>query len=327
MEFSSREEKKCKKPVLRILMVIVLTGCLLIAGFAWTDKTVTLSIDGKNQTIETFTLTVGQLLQAEDIQLGEYDRVEPAQNEFLREGMTVTVTRAVPVTLKVDGTAKKVNVYCKTVQDLLDEFGITLQEEDYVLPSPETGVKKGMTVEVVRQRTDVVEEEVSIPNNTVRQENPNLPSGKTKVVQEGRPGLEKKVWQITYRNGKEAMRELQSSELIREPVDRIVQIGTAKMISRGGRTVRYSRAAEMVSTAYTYTGNNTATGVPPKRGVAAVDPSVIPLGTKLYVEGYGYCTALDRGSAIKGNKIDVFMETRNEAYKWGVRRVKVYVLE
>jgi len=327
VEFSSREEKKCKKPVLRILMVIVLTGCLLIAGFAWTDKTVTLSIDGKNQTIETFTLTVGQLLQAEDIQLGEYDRVEPAQNEFLREGMTVTVTRAVPVTLKVDGTAKKVNVYCKTVQDLLDEFGITLQEEDYVLPSPETGVKKGMTVEVVRQRTDVVEEEVSIPNNTVRQENPNLPSGKTKVVQEGRPGLEKKVWQITYRNGKEAMRELQSSELIREPVDRIVQIGTAKMISRGGRTVRYSRAAEMVSTAYTYTGNNTATGVPPKRGVAAVDPSVIPLGTKLYVEGYGYCTALDRGSAIKGNKIDVFMETRNEAYKWGVRRVKVYVLE
>ncbi len=327
MEFSSREEKKCKKPVLRILMVIVLTGCLLIAGFAWTDKTVTLSIDGKNQTIETFTLTVGQLLQAEDIQLGEYDRVEPAQNEFLREGMTVTVTRAVPVTLKVDGTAKKVNVYCKTVQDLLDEFGITLQEEDYVLPSPETGVKKGMTIEVVRQRTDVVEEEVSIPNNTVRQENPNLPSGKTKVVQEGRPGLEKKVWQITYRNGKEATRELQSSELIREPVDRIVQIGTAKMISRGGRTVRYSRAAEMVSTAYTYTGNNTATGVPPKRGVAAVDPSVIPLGTKLYVEGYGYCTALDRGSAIKGNKIDVFMETRNEAYKWGVRRVKVYVLE
>ena len=62
-------------------------------------------------------------------------------------------------------------------------------------------------------------------------------------------------------------------------------------------------------------------------GGVAVDTSVISMGTRLYVEGYGYAVALDRGSAIKGNKIDVFLETRAEARQWGVKRVKVYVLE
>ena len=61
--------------------------------------------------------------------------------------------------------------------------------------------------------------------------------------------------------------------------------------------------------------------------MVAVDPQVIPLGTRLYVEGYGYARALDVGPAITGNKIDVFLETAEEARRWGVRRVKVFVLE
>lgn len=311
----------------RILLLLVLAGCLLSAGFAWANKTVTLSVDGKERKIKTFALTAGQLLQAEEIQLGKYDRVSPGTREFLRDGMTVSVERAVPLKLKTGDKVKDIYTLSETVQELLDEYGITLQEEDKVIPSPGEAIEPGMTVEVIRQRTEIVEEEVAVPNNTIKKNRSDLPVGKTRVVQEGQPGLEKKVWQITYRNGKEYSRELKSSEVIREPVNRVIEVGTARIISRGGKTVRYSRVMEMVSTAYTYTGNNTASGVPPRRGVAAVDPGVIPLGTRLYVENYGYCTALDRGSAIKGNKIDLFMETRQKAYRWGVRRVKVYVLE
>jgi len=327
VQSGSQGEKKCKIPANKILLIITLAGCLIFAGFSWANKTVTLNMDDKKQNIQAFALTVEQLLKAENIQLQENDRVKPGRSEFLHDGMTVTVKRAVPLTLKADGSIKKVYTHSSTVQALLEEFGITLQAEDSVSPAMEKPIERGMVVEVVRQKTQIVEEEVSIPNKTVKQNSAKLPRGNTKVVQQGHPGLVKKVWQITYRNGKEHSRELKSKEIIRQPVDRIVEVGSAKIISRGGKTVRYAKAIDMVSTAYTYTGNNTASGVPPRRGVVAVDPSVIPLGTRLYVDGYGYCTALDRGSAIKGNKIDVFLESRQQAYRWGVRQVKVYVLE
>lgn len=61
--------------------------------------------------------------------------------------------------------------------------------------------------------------------------------------------------------------------------------------------------------------------------VIAVDPSIIPIGTKVHVEGYGYAIAGDTGGAIKGNKIDVFFPTTSEAYKWGRKNVKVKILE
>ncbi|MCF8010495.1 MAG: hypothetical protein K9L17_05980 [Clostridiales bacterium] len=99
------------------------------------------------------------------------------------------------------------------------------------------------------------------------------------------------------------------------------------VISRAGKTTRYINKYEMSSTAYTYTGHNTATGISPRRGIVAVDPEVIPLGTRLYVEGYGYCVALDTGGAVKGKRIDLFMQTRSKALRWGRRNVNVYVLE
>ena len=61
--------------------------------------------------------------------------------------------------------------------------------------------------------------------------------------------------------------------------------------------------------------------------VIAVDPNVIELGTKVYVEGYGYAIAGDTGGAIKGNKIDVFIPTKSEAYKWGRKNVKITIVE
>src|SRR4051794_7826999 len=64
----------------------------------------------------------------------------------------------------------------------------------------------------------------------------------------------------------------------------------------------------------------------PDMKVIAVDPSVIKLGTKVHVEGYGYAIAGDTGGAIKGNKIDVFFPTKEAAYKWGRKKVKIKIL-
>ncbi|MCO5386268.1 MAG: 3D domain-containing protein [Desulfosporosinus sp.] len=67
-----------------------------------------------------------------------------------------------------------------------------------------------------------------------------------------------------------------------------------------------SKTLTVEATAYTYTGNNTATGVKPREGLIAVDPKVIAMGSQVYVEGYGYAIAADTGGSIRGNRIDVF---------------------
>ena len=83
----------------------------------------------------------------------------------------------------------------------------------------------------------------------------------------------------------------------------------------------------MKATAYTETGNRTASGMKAAVGVVAVDPKVIPLGSKLYIEGYGYAVAGDTGGAIKNNRIDLFFNTERECVNYGVKNnVKVYVL-
>ncbi|MCY9091503.1 LysM peptidoglycan-binding and 3D domain-containing protein [Bacillus mojavensis] len=93
---------------------------------------------------------------------------------------------------------------------------------------------------------------------------------------------------------------------------------------------------ELTVTATAYSANDggisgvTATGIDlnknPNAKVIAVDPNVIPLGSKVYVEGYGEATAADTGGAIKGNKIDVFVPNKSDAHNWGVRTVSVKVL-
>ena len=80
------------------------------------------------------------------------------------------------------------------------------------------------------------------------------------------------------------------------------------------------------ATAYTHTGSRTASGVWPSVGTIAVDKSVIPMGTRIFVPGYGIGIAQDTGGAIKGNKIDVFLNTEGECIKWGAKNVQIYIL-
>lgn len=131
---------------------------------------------------------------------------------------------------------------------------------------------------------------------------------------------------ITYHNGQEVKREVIKSEVIKEPQNKVIAMGTITTVSRGGLSLDFREARYMVASAYTYTGRRTATGQQPAVGMVAVDPSVIPLGTRLYIEGYGYAVAADTGGSIRGNQLDLFMEDRSQCLKWGRRTVKVYIL-
>lgn len=93
-------------------------------------------------------------------------------------------------------------------------------------------------------------------------------------------------------------------------------------VSRGGYDIR-----TMEATAYSWTGNKTASGVWPEPGIVAVDPEVIPLGTQLYIEGYGPAIAADTGGDIKGDRIDLYMETDSECWEFGRQDVRVKIIE
>ncbi len=308
-------------------LVLVVVAVVLFSGYAWAEKSVILEVDGKEFSVKTFSRTVGKVLEKQNIVLLEKDEVLPATDAPVKNGMVIKVLRALNVAIEADEQEIAARTRGRTVGDVLAEYGIKLGAEDEVSPGPEELLSSGMEIKVTRVRTETIVEEADIAYQTRKQYTTKLPQGSTRVAQEGKNGVERQTIQVAYRDDCEVSRQMVAREVVNAPVDRVVMVGSGMSISRGGNNIRYSEARDMLASAYTYTGNNTASGVPPSYGVVAVDPREITMGTNMYVEGYGYATALDRGGAIKGDRIDLFFETYEEAMKWGVRRVKVYILE
>ena len=134
-----------------------------------------------------------------------------------------------------------------------------------------------------------------------------------------------------FHNGQPAGEEVITTDVHVAPTDHIIRTGTRDTVSTSRGDMRFSRSYYMQATAYLPTDGDgkciTATGIRARHGVVAVDPRVIPLGSRVYVPGYGVALAADTGGAIKGKRIDLCMESRREAMKFGRRSVKVYVLE
>lgn len=190
------------------------------------------------------------------------------------------------------------------------------------------------------------------PYQTVRRPNASMKTGEEDVVQVGSNGEKGGVYEVYWSHGGEAGRQL-VEVLDSEPVDEIVEYGTAKaskaskavsvrrdgeeggtLTLSNGETLRFTRAVSMTATAYTAghggVGTRTASGTAVRRGVAAVDPSVIPLGAKLYVVAnggvvYGEAAAEDTG--VRGNRIDLYHDTYQECIQFGRRSCMVYILE
>jgi 3D (Asp-Asp-Asp) domain-containing protein len=158
----------------------------------------------------------------------------------------------------------------------------------------------------------------------------NLREGIRITLKEGKPGLKKVRYEVIKLNGKEEKRALEE-KVIRPPVPTIVLQGAGRHFTSRGGINRVRKVLKMVATAYCAGRGGvdrvTATGARAEYGIAAVDSRIIKLGTLLYVQGYGLALAADRGRAIKGNRIDLFMESYAEAKRWGKRVVTVYILE
>ncbi len=180
------------------------------------------------------------------------------------------------------------------------------------------------------KKKDIRVEKKSIKPTVKYQFDEGVGRGRLVKAHDGHAGTVRKTYQIIYKNGKPVGKELIKEECS-VPRDQTYLMGRDGYPSSRGSYTR-TRVIDMVATAYTSApwenggSSRTAMGIPPQYGVVAVDPRVIPLGTKLYVEGYGFAYACDTGSAIKGNRIDLLLDTNSECNEWGRRHVKVHVL-
>jgi 3D (Asp-Asp-Asp) domain-containing protein len=213
----------------------------------------------------------------------------------------------------------------------LPSFGATLDGAD---PAP--GYQEALwsgtthsTATVVSARVSEVSVPLSYGVHTVF--DPSLALGHNVVAASGTPGVAMETVRRIYQGAKVVSVAIVGERVVRAAKPEIVHIG-AKLpeVSRGQLLGRVTATLNMVATAYwadpSWSNGRTATGVPARYGVAAVDPTVIPLGTRLYIPGYGYAVAADTGGAIVGDRIDLCFDTGQQALDYGRQSVTIYVL-
>lgn len=291
--------------------------------------TFTVTEDGQQLAFASSRPTVGLALLEMGVRLGPGDDVTPPIDTELTEGMDITVRHAVPITVALPEGRRVVYTLRRTVGEALADAGVELPSGDgevRVEPPLDTPVRRGLSVHVILVSDELALEKEFVEAQTVFEPDPSLPPGATRVV-EGHDGVHYRQYRIEYENGVEVSRELVAEWYDPEPRNTVIYYaprpaapalpdaqagGLGGPPPEGARVVRtlrvyatwYNAASAGRSPSDPLYGI-TATGVRVTYGVIAVDPNVIPLGTKMYVPGYGYGVAADTGGAVVGHVIDL----------------------
>ena len=289
---------------------------------------VKLTVDGQTYNTRTPAPTVGEAIQDLSNRLGldlkEKDEVNLDRKEAIVADAELNVQRAVPIKVKVDGKELDTYLAPRTVEEALKKLEVVLNEKDKVSLPLDQMIKADDQIQVFRVTEKIENVKSEIPYQIVAQP-ADFPVGlPDRVMKKGANGEHEQVIKVMFEDGKEVERLVLQQQVLRAPVNQVVSRGAQTTISRGGQTIQFKRAYLMRASAYSG-GGMTATGHDVHWGVIAVDPKVISLGTQLYVDGYGEAVALDTGGAIKGNRVDLYMNSEEAAQSWGVRSVIVYV--
>jgi 3D (Asp-Asp-Asp) domain-containing protein len=240
--------------------------------------------------------------------------------------------------LAMHGREHVVRTKAATVGDLLKSQSIVLNPRDEVSPALRKAPRAHETIRIVR---------VTARTAGIREKNPapvhhrldsTLPDGASRTVFVGSPGLRLTTVRVIRRDAARPQRDRLASRILREPRARIVFDGIGRYMALARHVKRRyesknpsaGRRRRMIATAYTAACDGcsgiTVTGVHAGHGIVAVDPRFIPLGTRLYVPGYGRALAADIGGAIQGRRIDLCFDSMPEARRFGRREIVVYVL-
>jgi len=270
--------------------------------------------------------------------------------EQTEDGPTIRLLRHHRITIDYYGQTLETVSTGETVGQLLERLELTVREGDLLSVAADRRTYDRMHLWIGRVVCQEQTYAAVIPANTLCCADPTLPEGSRQVLRQGHDGEQLLTAEVTYINGIEERRKILSEQVLVQPVDTIVAVGTGQqtreeepstlpVIGNGmiklptGEVLMYDRVISSLATAYCDKGK-TATGTQARVGAIAVDPAYIPYGTRMFIMSkdgeyvYGIATAEDCGSKehIYGTRIDLHYDTRYECRQFGARMCWVYFL-
>jgi uncharacterized protein YabE (DUF348 family)/3D (Asp-Asp-Asp) domain-containing protein len=377
MKISTKKFGDAGKMALKAVTTGILTSSLIgVTGSFVLAKEVTVSVDDQ-QTVVSGNLfeNVGSVLASHGIEVGDDYTLNVDSDTFLVVVDEIEVARKSTGKLMVDDEIINYETGAQTVGDLLEEEGIVLGELDRVEPSKDELLADTSQVKVIRVTVGELPGKVSIPYNTIEQENPNLTVGTRQVTQAGVNGSKTIVERVLFENNEEVLRVTSSEIVSKEAVDEIVQVGTkavevkpvetapvveaettqttpapvetpvvttpvetptvvtpteSSVTNNKTQTTEIPEGAVKMTlncTAYTATGNATASGVMPQANHTIAAWSGLPFGTKVYIPALNTTyTVEDRGGAVTQGIIDIYMDSYEECIQFGRQNLEAYVV-
>lgn len=315
------------------IVTMGLSLSLFVTMGAAVEKEVVLENGFTNKTYTTQAETVGAFLDENQIELKEGYVAFPSEDTNMKDVSEVKIKKGYEITIKDCGEKKQYSVSSLKVGKILEELNIELGGLDSLSQDVNSDLDEEHILVIHRVEDKETTEETVLEFQTEVRQNPDLYQGESRVIQEGKNGSRMDTILSRSVDGEVVQSFVVASQILSEPVNKIVEEGT-KVPENMIHGKKYVKKIVMQGTAYDPSaGSRTAMGTRARVGAVAVDPRVIPLGTKLYIESadgfptYGFAVAEDTGGAIKGNKIDLFYNTRSEAYRFGRRNVVVYILD
>lgn len=305
---------------------------------------ITINNVGNSQLVHLAKGTVADALKKADITLADDEISVPAPESEITKDTEINIYKTKTVSVTADGKTKDVKLALVNVYDALNFAGYEVDDDDILSTSHNEDVENisSVTIKRVTYKTESSKEKIEF--DTVKKNSDDVELGETKVKTEGKDGEKIVTREVKYIDGKKTSDKVVAEKTIKKPFDEVILVGTKGAATSGGAgtftdsngaTVAYSQVLTGSGTAYTApAGAGTATGVLAYHGGVAVNPNIIPYGSKLYIVStdgsfvYGYATAVDTGGALMDGSaiVDCFYNTYDECVNFGRRDVNVYVL-
>lgn len=309
-----KREEKASISIMKIICVsiilILISGITVLAVNTDLKDVKIVLQNGYEMTTLTSKTKASDILEENNIVLNENQKTMPELDSELKAGETIKIT---------DKSYNEVQIAQISEQGI--ETSLNQLMESYA-PITEK----------------IVVEQVAIPYETITKNTNNAGTADStnKVVQQGKDGLKEITYKIKYQNNVEIEKTVISEKVITEPVNKIVQVQKKTVTSRGSSLPR-TTGGNSSGTVYKITAycpcskccgkatGRTASGTKATPGRTVAASGKYAFGTKLNIGGHIY-TVEDRGGAITGNKIDIFVGSHAEALQWGVRYLPVSVV-
>ena len=331
------------------LSFVLICALAVLSQSAFAQNTYVITDGDQVKTHITHTTDPATVLDEAGFQLDEDDTYT---TELVDGVYEVIVQRTMNVTIDHCGEVLQVESSGETVAQLLARLNIAVDGDTRLSVSADTAVYDDMELAITRvvRLTEVYT--TVLPFEEVRYDDPSLPAGVEAVLTEGRDGQVQCTASVLYEGGRELSRSVLNQTVLEQPVNRVVAVGTGVaqdiqeqggliigdgfIITEDGQVLTYNDTMVVEATAYTHTDEGcdywTSTLTHVRIGTVAVDPRLIPYGTRMFIVSndgevvYGISTAEDCGGDIKNKRIDLYYPTTWECFQFGRRDCTIYFL-